>query len=67
METKRTEPGDPDRARPKLLDRVRDEIRRLHYSSRTERASCTTESGTPIRWERRKSPHSSRTSRRRGT
>jgi len=38
METKRTEPGDPDRARPKLLDRVRDEIRRLHYSSRTERA-----------------------------
>ena len=38
METKRTEPGDPVRARPKLLDRVRDEIRRLHYSSRTERA-----------------------------
>jgi site-specific recombinase XerD len=38
METKRTEPGDPHSARPKLLDRVRDEIRRLHYSSRTERA-----------------------------
>ena len=29
--------------------------------------SCITENGIPIRWERRRSPHSSRTSRPRGT
>jgi integron integrase len=29
---------EPTQSRRKLLDRVRDEIRRLHYSSRTERA-----------------------------
>jgi integron integrase len=36
METTGTSTPEPER--PKLLDRVRDEIRRLHYSSRTERA-----------------------------
>ena len=38
METTGTANADPHRARPRLLDRVREEIRRLHYSSRTERA-----------------------------
>lgn len=35
--TSNTDPH-PHRAQPRLLDRVRGEIRRLHYSSRTERA-----------------------------
>ncbi len=38
METTQRAAPDPARPRRKLLDRVRDEIQRLHYSSRTERA-----------------------------
>ncbi len=38
METTHEAAPHAARPRPKLLDRVRDEIRRLHYSSRTERA-----------------------------
>lgn len=38
METTQTGSGEPGKPRPKLLDRVRDEMRRLDYSSQTERA-----------------------------